>query len=174
MRIVFDLDGTLADNTHRTHFIEGETKDWDGFFEACDKDTPIFPAIYVLTTLLTGSGYRGESHRLEIWSGRGEGMNESVKNKTISWILKFLPARTILITRKKEEFFTKYENTLSVTLRMRSHGDFTPDHELKKQWLHEARMQNAAPELVFDDRQRVVDMWRDEGIPCFQVAPGEF
>ena len=27
---------------------------------------------------------------------------------------------------------------------------------------------------VFDDRQRVVDMWRARGIPCFQVADGDF
>jgi hypothetical protein len=27
---------------------------------------------------------------------------------------------------------------------------------------------------VFDDRQKVVDMWRDNGIDCFQVAPGDF
>jgi hypothetical protein len=27
---------------------------------------------------------------------------------------------------------------------------------------------------AFDDRQRVVDMWRRNGITCFQVAPGDF
>jgi hypothetical protein len=27
---------------------------------------------------------------------------------------------------------------------------------------------------VFDDRDKVVKMWRDEGVACFQVAPGEF
>jgi hypothetical protein len=25
-----------------------------------------------------------------------------------------------------------------------------------------------------DDRQKVVDMWRAEGLTCFQVAPGDF
>lgn len=29
--------------------------------------------------------------------------------------------------------------------------------------------------LVLDDRNQVVDMWRDElGLTCFQVAPGDF
>ena len=28
--------------------------------------------------------------------------------------------------------------------------------------------------LVLDDRNQVVDMWRDIGLPCFQVAPGDF
>lgn len=27
---------------------------------------------------------------------------------------------------------------------------------------------------AYDDRDRVVVMWRAEGIPCFQVAPGDF
>jgi len=28
--------------------------------------------------------------------------------------------------------------------------------------------------MVFDDRDQVVEMWRANGIPCFQVAPGNF
>ena len=27
---------------------------------------------------------------------------------------------------------------------------------------------------VFDDRQQVVDMWRQNGLTCFQVADGDF
>ena len=27
---------------------------------------------------------------------------------------------------------------------------------------------------VFDDRQQVVDMWRDNGLTVFQVADGDF
>ena len=28
--------------------------------------------------------------------------------------------------------------------------------------------------FVLDDRDQVVEMWRDMGLPCFQVAPGDF
>ena len=28
--------------------------------------------------------------------------------------------------------------------------------------------------MCVDDRQKVVDMWRSEGLTCFQVAPGDF
>ena len=28
--------------------------------------------------------------------------------------------------------------------------------------------------MTVDDRQRVVDMWRAEGLTCLQVAPGDF
>ena len=30
------------------------------------------------------------------------------------------------------------------------------------------------PELVFDDRSSVVDMWRSKGLRAVQVAPGDF
>ena len=59
-------------------------------------------------------------------------------------------------------------------LRMRPHGDYTPDQELKRRWLHEARVANRAPDIVFDDRAKVVAMWREEGVFCAQVAPGDF
>jgi hypothetical protein len=57
-------------------------------------------------------------------------------------------------------------------LVMRRAGDFTPDDELKRGWLgHFDRGQIVC---VFDDRAKVVRMWREEGVACFQVAPGEF
>ena len=56
---------------------------------------------------------------------------------------------------------------------MREHRDYTPDNPLKKICLDEARKQGAPPHLVFDDRQKVVDMWREEGVPCIQVSAVE-
>ncbi len=31
-----------------------------------------------------------------------------------------------------------------------------------------------SPVMAFDDRNQVVEMWRARGIPCAQVAPGDF
>jgi hypothetical protein len=56
---------------------------------------------------------------------------------------------------------------------MRPEKDYTPDDALKHKWL----MELGGPDkifCVFDDRQKVVDMWRSHGITCFQVAPGKF
>ena len=171
MRIVFDLDGTLADGTHREHFITGETKDWDAFFEASDGDLPIRPAIETLLALSRGYDGDGYPHSIEIWSGRGEGEHFSVREKTIKWLSSY--TRRLLLFRPGTHATFFYGDPL-IDLRMRPHGDHTPDNELKKAWLNAAREQGRAPELVFDDRQKVVDMWRAEGIPCFQVAPGAF
>jgi hypothetical protein len=42
---VFDLDNTLADTTHRQHFLERTPRDWDGFFAAAPEDPPLDPGI---------------------------------------------------------------------------------------------------------------------------------
>ncbi len=38
---VVDIDGVLADATHRQHHLEGRPKDWDAFFAAVGEDPPI-------------------------------------------------------------------------------------------------------------------------------------
>tara|TARA_Y100000816_G_scaffold276701_1_gene246143 strand:+ start:1137 stop:1571 length:435 start_codon:yes stop_codon:yes gene_type:complete len=42
--ILCDIDGTVANNDHRQHFLEGK-KDWDGFFSELSNDMPIIPII---------------------------------------------------------------------------------------------------------------------------------
>jgi hypothetical protein len=55
---------------------------------------------------------------------------------------------------------------------MRPQGSFTPDDVLKQAWLDELGADNVF--CVFDDRDKVVQMWRNNGLTCFQVAPGNF
>jgi predicted secreted acid phosphatase len=38
---VFDLDGTLAETGHRQHYLERRPRDWDAFFDAAERDTPL-------------------------------------------------------------------------------------------------------------------------------------
>lgn len=142
MFIVFDLDGTLADITHRTHFVRGSGKpDWNSFFAECGRDALNTPVAEALDAHLRSG------HRVEIWSGR----SAVVEAETQQWL---------------------YDNGIDPHLltRMRPAGDNTPDTELKRSWLHELHPDDR-PDIVYDDRQRVVDMWRDEGVTCFQVAP---
>ena len=54
---------------------------------------------------------------------------------------------------------------------------FMPDDKLKKVWLDEVFPGDSKKldiECVFDDRDKVVKMWREEGLTCMQVAPGNF
>ena len=89
--------------------------------------------------------YAGD--RVEIWTGR----SDVVAEKTKAWLTRF--------------------DLDHVRILSRAVGDHTPDIELKEKWLSES---DAKPDLVFEDRARVVAMWRSKGIVCCQVAPGEF
>lgn len=144
--IIVDLDGTIALIDHRRHFVEGKHKNWDAFHAACDDDKPNHALITVLQSLYE------DGHIINIFSGR----DDSVRKKTRKWL---------------RENLVPFDSLL-----MRVTGDHTPDNELKKQWLYLKSPEEFKDKvlLVFDDRQGVVNMWRDEGLICFQVAPSDF
>lgn len=144
MFVVFDLDGTLALNEHRQHHVEKPAGE--------KKDWKAFyeacdkDELYWQIALVLRA-MRDFGHEVEIWSGR----SAEVLGKSMAWLY-------------------RYELD-HVPFRCRAEGDHTPDHELKKKWLDEAPKK---PDLVFDDRASVVAMWRENGIACCQVAPGNF
>jgi hypothetical protein len=139
MFVVFDLDGTLADISHRVHFVRGTRKpDWDAFFAACADD---LPNLHVIETF---KAHLDAGHRVRVWSAR----SDVVRRETEDWLLR----------HGIDPCFLQH---------MRAEGDNTPDAVLKRHWLS---LEHRTPDIVYDDRQRVVDMWRSEGVPCFQVV----
>ena len=142
---VFDLDGTLADCTHRLKYIQQETKDWDKFHSTCTEDMPIE---YTIDTL----NHLAQSEDITILTGR----NDVVRAETIAWL------------EKHDVHYT--------WLKMRKGNDRRQDHVIKRAWLENFRLANPDGDIigVFEDRQQVVDMWREEGLICYQVAPGNF
>jgi len=160
MRIVFDLDGTLSDPTHRLHYIKGERKDWDSFFRESYKDEPIHVTLHILQDL------HAQGHSISIWSGRSKGDLNEVRNGTLGWLEK----QNIAV---RGEFQRNCFITIDALL-MREHGDHRPDVQLKLEWLAASRTLGCLPDLVFEDRGRMVVAWREAGIPCFQVADGAF
>jgi hypothetical protein len=144
MFIIFDLDGTLANIEHRLHFIQGDKKDWDAFHKACVEDSLIESVFGIFDALLE------QDHKIEIWSGR----SSLVRRETENWL--------------HEHRIIPYK------LLMRNQGDYTPDDQLKESWLNTYKASDHTPDLVFDDRSRLVEMWRRNGIQCCQVAPGDF
>ena len=59
-------------------------------------------------------------------------------------------------------------------LHMRPTGDKTPDDQLKKMIFEREIEPHYNIRFVLDDRNRVVDMWRDLRLPVFQVNYGDF
>jgi hypothetical protein len=145
---ICDIDGTIADNTHREHLAH--IKAWDAFFEACDEDKPIVH-MRVLLQGLSFSDYEGGYHQIVYVTGRPE----RVRAKTLAWI-------------------GQHGFPLANVMYMRKDGDHRPDHMVKFQILGQLHVDGYEPILAFDDRNQVVKMWRENGVPCLQVAEGDF
>jgi hypothetical protein len=154
---IFDIDGTLANCEHRVHILNRPghlDQKWRDFYAACDKDAPIVQTLKTLELILRSGA------EVWFWTGR----SNEVCQKTINWL-----------TDNTEYFFLRYELEFENILTMRDEGDHTPDHALKKQWLDGMLNQDRKRLVaVFEDRANVVKMWRDAGVTCYQVAPGNF
>ena len=80
------------------------------------------------------------------------------------------------MTRKwlQQHLSPEFEYTYDYNLLMRGKGDHRPDQITKKE-IYESYIKGSYNVLcVFDDRQKVVDMWRDQGLLCCQVAKGDY
>jgi phosphoglycolate phosphatase-like HAD superfamily hydrolase len=145
MDVLVDLDGTLADCTHRLHHIRGgRRKNWDAFFAACHLDQPNEVVVALVKTL-------AKEHRLIFCSGRPE---------------KTRPAT--------EKWVAQHVGVAKPRLYMRGDKDRRADDIVKRELLARIREDGFDPELAIDDRRRVVEMWRAEGLVCAQVAEGDF
>ena len=152
--VIFDLDGTLAliDDRRAISTKDNGKMDWDTFFDPANiqLDKPNWPVILMAQTL------KKAGHRIVIFSGR----SKATKDATKDWLKKFDVPFNVLKMRPTGKDFK-----------------FMPDDDLKKKWFNDLfPTQDHIDDVVcvFDDRQKVVDMWRDMGLTCMQVAPGNF
>ena len=146
MFVVFDLDGTLSDDRHRRHLLDGTDSGYDAYYAACVDDPPILPVIHTMRLLMLSALVR-----VEIWTGR----RGQLRADTVAWLEAHgIPGRTLV--------------------RMRPAGDRSSVVSLKRGWLREAcataGSRGGAPDAVYEDRGDLVIMWREEGVICFQVG----
>ena len=141
---IFDIDGTIANNKHRSHHLEKSPKDWDAYHEGVEADT-VFG--HMLQVYIDTSNH----HPVVFCTGRHDGQ----RKVTETWLWR--------------NGFTEHRG-----LYMRKEGDHRPDHIIKLELLAQIRADGFEPIMAFDDRNSVVKMWRDAGIPCAQVAEGDF
>lgn len=149
---IFDLDGTLALIGHRRHYVQcpREEQNWAAFSAACVDDEPNLPVISAMLGLIESGA--------EVWIFSGR--SDVVRAETIQWL----------------SDHAKWHRPLDTpALTMRREGDYTPDDELKLGWLNSMLPEDRERLVaVFEDRDRMVTMWRANGVACFQVAPGDF
>ena len=154
MLIVFDLDGTLADCSHRQKYVNGELgkKDWKTFFSLIPYDSPIDPIRQILDLFYSQfKSIGGETNTALICTARPS----DYLSPTVQWLA--------------------YHRIRYDKIYFRKSGDHRDDTIVKREMLNQIiKDYGKKPDLVFDDRKRVVDMWRENGIQCCQVAPGDF
>lgn len=90
------------------------------------------------------------THEIIFLSGR----EDSCKDLTMKWLSK--------------------HSFSSNQLYMRTAGDYRKDYEIKLEMFNANVKDKYHVDLVLDDRDQVVRLWRDLGLTCFQVADGDF
>ena len=129
-------------------YIGNGAPDWDGFYDACDGDSPLWPVIRVLRALQ--EFHNGDSETYLV-----TGRRDNTEDKTRRWMHDFCIPFDALIMRRS--------------------GDYRSDWVLKREWWRGSHIAREAVAAVFEDRNSTVDMWRGEGLTVFQhTGDGDF
>ena len=142
--IIFDVDGTIADVEQRRHYVNGNN-DWDSFRKETVNDTPVQWVCDIAKRFIA------QGDEVAFFSARNESERDITEKQISDWI---------------------GDGHKGVFLR--PDGDFTPDDVFKSELADKFIDMGGKIDLIFDDRQKVVDMWRDKGFTVVQVADGDF
>lgn len=140
--IIIDVDGTLADGSHRQHHLD--RNDWSAFFADMHLDS-----LYEHTKIMVDA-LRNDGYYIVIVTARPD--ENDYREKTVDWL-----------KRHDIEYDAIY---------MRRAGDYRKDSIVKREILDQMMEDGYLPVLALDDRTQVVEeCWRASGIPCAQVNP---
>lgn len=134
--VVFDIDGTLADISHRIHYIQKSPPDYDAFFAHVGGD------------------------RLNVWCA------ELIAALHPKYRVILISGRPVSTREDTERWLVDNNVPYHELVLVRGNKDYRPDDQLKREWLKKHGKERIL--FTVDDRQRVVDMWRDEGLVCLQ------
>jgi phosphoglycolate phosphatase-like HAD superfamily hydrolase len=104
---VFDIDGVVADVRHRLHFVEKRPKDWDAFFAAAGKDTPLPEGVALARQFLA-------THDLVWLTGRPERLRTS----TTRWLAAVDLPTSPLVMRRNRDFRPARQSKLEEVRRL--------------------------------------------------------
>lgn len=153
MLVCFDLDGTLADVNHRLHYIRPNPpidpvtgkkvkRRFDLFHAACVDDGLIEPVAYFYRMFVADP-----NTTVVVLSGR----DNATMYQTVNWFEEnLLPQPDELILKQGDQY--------------------TPDVEQKRIQAERLEKKYGRPiDMVFEDRDRVVAMWKERGTFVFNV-----
>jgi hypothetical protein len=142
--VVCDIDGTVADLSHRLQYAKGPEKNWDTFFSLLDGDTPRRD-IYAQVRELADR----EGADLVFVTARPEKYREATRN----WLI-------------------KHDHGKFVHIIMRRDNDKRVDTEVKED-IYNQYLKQYEIVGVFDDRPSVIRMWQRNGLDVIDCGNGE-
>jgi predicted secreted acid phosphatase len=142
--IIFDLDGTLCDVSHRRQFVATKPRNWDAWNKGIVNDKPVQQVLDIFHALKY-------EYPIFFVSGR----SDDYRDATLEWF--------------EKHGITEYDYN---GLYMRKYKDHRDDAIVKSEIADEIEKQYKIF-AVFDDRKRVLTMWQQRGIFTFDVSQGK-
>jgi predicted kinase len=150
--VICDLDGTLA-------FLNGRSP-YDATH--CDQDPPNLPVIECVKAMFA-AGYE-----ILFTSGREDKYREPTLDFIHRWVT-FTPS-----PEGEMGPGAGMPRVIDFQLFMRPSGDQRKDNIVKTEIFDQQIRGKYNVAFCLDDRNQVVDNWREMGLCCMQVAPGNF
>lgn len=152
--IICDIDGTVADLSHRKHFIEQKPKDWNSFYDCVSDDEPRNEIIDQVIRLR-----EQEDATVIFVSGRPE----RTRQDTLDWLNRSC--------YNSEDWLLDVDNVYKTILLMRQDHDKREDTIVKAE-IYDRFLKQMNIIAVFDDRPSVIRMWRSLGLNVIDVGDG--
>ena len=144
MKVILDLDGTLADNSQIKHYVQNRNHDWESFNKECINDKPILPVIELAKQFEENGAF------IYIVTGR----EETACKDTFYWLANTLPFYDGLRMRKKDDFRSDHIVKLEIIKNLIKDKCFTKEDVL----------------AIFDDSIECVNAYRLAGYQAYQIA----
>ena len=180
MDVIFDIDGTLLDISHRLHLIgvsdstapserahPTDSKRWKEFRDPKLKehDKVIRPVASMAKAFLQNG------HRVILCSGRMEEERDATVKSLAAVFGLVNKNRKIITPAGRGRAYLEF--TKNIPMYMRADSDYRPDYEAKYDLLLAMYKDGYNPEMAVDDRPAVIRMWRREGLLVADVGQGE-
>lgn len=152
--IVFDIDGVLADCSHRLKYIQGKDKDYEKFYsdeeimkdkiiEAGRKIVDMLYNLYTMEDFYRPTEFYG---KIILLTGRSEICEETTR----IWVSKNI-----------------FKDLSLYSIIMRPKNDWRPAHEVKESLIEKhIGFENIL--FAFDDDDQVNEMYKKHGVMCYK------
>lgn len=139
MTFIFDIDGVLADSSHRAHHLRKRPPDWQAYRAGIVDDRPIIPIVALASAL-------------------------HVAGQTV-----LLVTSRDAATRPQTEQWLEAHGVKFAALFMRPAGDTRLEYDVKSDLIADARDAGYDPLVIIDDRDDAIRAAIGQGIAALQV-----